>query len=1382
MPPTSSSKKGKNESDKRDVFGRNIGYLSSCLPKLTHLDSIDLYSHELESGYSPLHVTLQRGFLRKSFLLHKRWKDEMEFLAHKFGGHVFNQVDREGLNPLEIYNMRFSKRGRRFPHYLRYRSDLTPSVTWSSDAADVSERVRFAFMELPKDEAARDRIELRGGSHLLTLGSNVNYQLGTGTTDDRQNFFQLAIDQLNKSNTLELTSSRFRKVLITRYHSIVLTTENKVYTCGNSSRGRLGNGVADVPQPKFSEILDLKGTHITMIETSNHHTLLLTEDSDVYSWGWNGYGQLGYSTNNRNTDMDKVFGSVPKKISFLEGEEVVSISCSKIHSCAVTASGRLYMWGLNVGQLGGLKPVHKTPDTVYRNQNAYVTSTPVIINCTTSSIKQVVCTDFATFVRLQSNTLQVYTCYTTRSFKIPMPKAKSFKSVDAFAHFTPREISSKVVDMQCNNTFGNNIAFRYDCGRVGLIAVKDESHNIWTKFPNVLPVTLCWAPNFDTRKCLDFAISSKGDLIVCAAGGEVFTTSGASNLIEKMHSSRLITGRAFSVACDPSFVSFAILKDEINEVPILYPKDRLLYDFSRYSPKYGVLNDLHTRITYGFTEFAMNDYMTNHEFLYKLPDDDDYRKKMRESYSLADFKKKRTVKLSQSGTSELRDSDSSKGFDLKFCDKITGKEICQMHKLFLRSIVPWLVRNMLPWEGGKSCIVGNGLLELSWTNCDQGLWTWAVQSADCDGEPLAEALREVVHYFYTDEKPLNARASKFLLALLNNSYHTSSLPQTLHELFADHCDRPSFEAPDQTLCEGESKLLNKRAYSTLNEYDTEIKLTDGVLYGHSLVLRVRSSFFDILFEKDPNSRDKRCLNKMLDLRNFRNANLENFSCVLKYAYGIPYNQIYCNIRKEHFSEKIQFLLDMLQLCDELNFDYLKNYTETLVMKFINGETVVPILINATYSNSRLLAQNCCWFICLHIGLLFSKENIDMIEEHFDSQIWRLLEETLKEMTSEPQNANSKPWYNDSDVDWLGLFQTNPNAFNERFMDSERSFAPVIDLKTAASEFKPTNRRKSSNQGAIKNRKPSFVNNLKVASVVEEKTSWKNPVSPGDTTAIDDSDEFIEVVKKSKRRTSSLSQSHTRRTESPPATQSSGKVVVHTSKENDGETLPSLLQQLDPVLNEIAEGNTSAAKIKRSFKKGSQKQRLEQLSTEDLNEPNDAKKATWKSKPANVPKNSISGGSSVNHRKQSLPSLYDGNLAPAQGKKKREKDPLLSVGPSASNEVRSHGTWKTAAPYVPKRLDPEDPIVTQKKLSLEEEIASQEFEKWFELESTKVQNQLKKDNKTVKDGFQAMYKAAEGMPELLSSEASSAKKNGKKPRFKFQSKHKNKSQGTDAVPW
>ena len=90
---------------------------------------------------------------------------------------------------------------------------------------------------------------------------------------------------------------------------------------------------------------------------------LLTDDGNVYSSGYNGYGQLGLGdTTARNTF---------KKITFPAGDPVVWFSpisgTSNGVSCgAVTASGKLYMWGYGLDQsLGhGNSTNYSTPQRV----------------------------------------------------------------------------------------------------------------------------------------------------------------------------------------------------------------------------------------------------------------------------------------------------------------------------------------------------------------------------------------------------------------------------------------------------------------------------------------------------------------------------------------------------------------------------------------------------------------------------------------------------------------------------------------------------------------------------------------------------------------------------------------------------------------------------------------------------------------------------------------------------------------------------------------------------------------------------------------------------------------------------------------------------------
>ena len=92
-------------------------------------------------------------------------------------------------------------------------------------------------------------------------------------------------------------------------------------------------GLEDLTNEDGSKIV------VTDIATSNNHTLLLTKDGDVYSFGYNNYGQLGYSTS------QKSYQCLPKKVSGLK--DIVKIATGNNISLALDKYGRLWAFGFS---------------------------------------------------------------------------------------------------------------------------------------------------------------------------------------------------------------------------------------------------------------------------------------------------------------------------------------------------------------------------------------------------------------------------------------------------------------------------------------------------------------------------------------------------------------------------------------------------------------------------------------------------------------------------------------------------------------------------------------------------------------------------------------------------------------------------------------------------------------------------------------------------------------------------------------------------------------------------------------------------------------------------------------------------------------------------
>ncbi|XP_037497243.1 RCC1 domain-containing protein RUG3, mitochondrial [Jatropha curcas] len=137
--------------------------------------------------------------------------------------------------------------------------------------------------------------------------------------------------------------------------TMALTEDGQVWNWGANSNYELGRGdKAGGWKPK--PIPSLEGVRIIQIATGGYHSLALTDEGKVLSWGFGGHGQLGHpSIQNQKT---------PAVIEALADQHIVYIACGGSSSAAVTEKGKLYMWGnARDSQLGvpGLPEVQPCP-------------------------------------------------------------------------------------------------------------------------------------------------------------------------------------------------------------------------------------------------------------------------------------------------------------------------------------------------------------------------------------------------------------------------------------------------------------------------------------------------------------------------------------------------------------------------------------------------------------------------------------------------------------------------------------------------------------------------------------------------------------------------------------------------------------------------------------------------------------------------------------------------------------------------------------------------------------------------------------------------------------------------------------------------------------
>ncbi|XP_060880843.1 uncharacterized protein LOC132952538 [Metopolophium dirhodum] len=128
-----------------------------------------------------------------------------------------------------------------------------------------------------------------------------------------------------------------------RNHSIALTT-NGVYSWGSNHYGQLGTGRrGQAPYPMLVD--SLSNELIVSVSAGQYHSLAISASGQLWTWGWGVYGQLGHGAID---DCEK-----PKLLKALENENIISAYGGYSHSIILTSNGKVFTFGSgSFGQLG----------------------------------------------------------------------------------------------------------------------------------------------------------------------------------------------------------------------------------------------------------------------------------------------------------------------------------------------------------------------------------------------------------------------------------------------------------------------------------------------------------------------------------------------------------------------------------------------------------------------------------------------------------------------------------------------------------------------------------------------------------------------------------------------------------------------------------------------------------------------------------------------------------------------------------------------------------------------------------------------------------------------------------------------------------------------
>ncbi|TVU36538.1 hypothetical protein EJB05_18475, partial [Eragrostis curvula] len=155
---------------------------------------------------------------------------------------------------------------------------------------------------------------------LLTFGWGLYGQCGQGNTDD----------VLSPTCVSSILGVKMQDVAAGLWHTVCTSTDGDVYSFGGNQFGQLGTGSDQAETvPKLVDATSLENKNARAVSCGARHSAIITDEGEVFCWGWNKYGQLGLG--------DSVDRNVPCSVP-VETYQPLNVSCGWWHTLVLAES------------------------------------------------------------------------------------------------------------------------------------------------------------------------------------------------------------------------------------------------------------------------------------------------------------------------------------------------------------------------------------------------------------------------------------------------------------------------------------------------------------------------------------------------------------------------------------------------------------------------------------------------------------------------------------------------------------------------------------------------------------------------------------------------------------------------------------------------------------------------------------------------------------------------------------------------------------------------------------------------------------------------------------------------------------------------------------
>jgi len=168
---------------------------------------------------------------------------------------------------------------------------------------------------------------------VLACGSKLHGKLGADSSSKK------FISKFQPLMLGDLSRKKAKQVACGDYHTLILTEDCSVFTCGGT------RGKQEGSQP----VQALMGKDVLQIDCGDFHSAALTAHGQLYTWGG---GQPSYNKGQTGHGHQQLVEH-PEVVQYFNKARVVKVACGGFHTLVLTSDNELYGFGSGVyGECG----------------------------------------------------------------------------------------------------------------------------------------------------------------------------------------------------------------------------------------------------------------------------------------------------------------------------------------------------------------------------------------------------------------------------------------------------------------------------------------------------------------------------------------------------------------------------------------------------------------------------------------------------------------------------------------------------------------------------------------------------------------------------------------------------------------------------------------------------------------------------------------------------------------------------------------------------------------------------------------------------------------------------------------------------------------------